>query len=198
MDTHTRIIEGYGACMSRVLFKVSAYGKIKPSHSIVITEMIGTTLLTTLLLWFLRALVSSVICLAIGLLGIKAISAVTTKVNEFESIKGNPTATSLFLGGFFVYAGLVIYGSMVNPFFLSQNILVGSFFNIERLLIVLLSFLVSFLFGTLFYTIFSRLKLFEVDLDDINKHPVAVGVFLFCYQVFLGLIIFASLNIPLG
>jgi len=161
-------------------------------------DMIGTTILISLLLWFVRALVSSVICLAIGFLGIKAISVVTTKVNEFESIKGNPVATSLFLGGFFVYAGLVIYGSMVNPFFLSQNIQVDSFFNVERLLIVILSFLVSFLFGSLFYWIFSRLHLFAVDLDDINRHPVAIGIFLFCYQVFLGLIIFASLNIPLG
>jgi uncharacterized membrane protein YjfL (UPF0719 family) len=122
----------------------------------------------------------------------------TTKIREFESIKGHPLATSLFLGGFFVYAGLVIYGSMVNPFFLSQSVSLGTFFNVERFLIVILSFLVSFIFGSLFYYVFSKLKLFNVDLDDINKHPVAVGVFLFCYQVFLGLIIFASLNIPLG
>lgn len=99
--------------------------------------------------------------------------------------------------GFFVYAGLVIYGSMVNPFFLSQSVQPRSFFNVERFLIVVLSFLVSFIFGSLFYFAFSRLKLFNVDLDDINKHPVAVGIFLFRYQVFLGLIIFASLNIPL-
>jgi uncharacterized membrane protein YjfL (UPF0719 family) len=160
--------------------------------------LIGTTLLVSLLLWFVRALVSSVICLVIGFLGIKAISAVTTKVNEFEKIKGNPIATSLFLGGFFVYAGLVIYGSMVNPFFLSQSVQIGSFFNLERLLIVILSAFVSFLFGSVFYYLFAKLDLFEVDLDDINKDPVAVGAFLFCYQIFLGLIIFASLNIPLG
>jgi uncharacterized membrane protein YjfL (UPF0719 family) len=160
--------------------------------------LIGSAFLMALLLWFIRALLSSIICLIIGYLGIRAISVVTTKVNEFESIKGNPTATSLFLGGFLVYAGLVIYGSMVNPFFLSQSVQVGSFFNFERLLIVVLSFLVSFIFGSLFYYVFSKLHLFNVDLDDINKHPVAVGIFLFCYQVFLGLIIFASLNIPLG
>ena len=160
--------------------------------------MIGITLLVSLLLWFLRALVSSVICLVIGFLGIKAISVVTTKVNEFEKIKGNPTATSLFLGGFFVYAGLVIYGSMVNPFFLSQSVQIGSFFNLERLLIVILSAFVGFLFGSVFYYLFAKLDVFEVDLDDINKDPVAIGAFLFCYQVFLGLIIFASLNIPLG
>jgi len=160
--------------------------------------MIGSEMLFSLFLWFVRALVSSVICLVIGLLGIRALSFETTKISEFESIKGRPLATSLFLGGFLIYAGLVIYGSMVNPFFLSQSVSLGPFFNVERLLIVVLSFLVSFIFGDLFYFAFSKLKLFNVDLDDINKHPDAVGVFLFCYEVFLGLIIFASLNIPLG
>ena len=161
-------------------------------------ELIEATVFYSVLLWFARALVSSVICIIIGFVSIKAISAVTTRVKEFESIRGDPTATSLFLGGFFVYAGLVIYGSMVNPFFLSQSIQLGSYFNVDRLIIVVLSFLVSFLFGTLFYEIFSRLKLFGVEIDDINRHPLAVGIFLFCYQVFLGLIIFASLSIPLG
>jgi len=160
--------------------------------------MIGSEFLFSLLLWFVRAFISSVICLVIGLLGIRALSFITTKINEFESIKGHPLATSLFLGGFLIYAGLVIFGSMVNPFFLSQSVSLGTFFNVERLLIVILSFIVSFIFGSLFYFVFSKLKLFNVDLDDINKHPVAVGVFLFCYEVFLGLIIFASLNLPLG
>lgn len=160
--------------------------------------MIGSGLLFSLFLWFIRALISSIVCLAIGYLGIKGISFITTKINEFESIKGDPLATSLFLGGFFIYAGLVIYGSMVNPFFLSQSVSIGSYFNIERLIVVTLSFFVSFIFGSLFYLIFSKLNIFGVDLDDINKNQIAIGVFLFCYQIFLGLIIFASLNIPLG
>jgi len=37
-----------------------------------------------------------------------------------------------------------------------------------------------------------------VDLDDINKHPLAIGVFLFCYEVFLGLIVLASLTLPIA
>jgi hypothetical protein len=41
-------------------------------------------------------------------------------------------------------------------------------------------------------------KLFGVDLDDVNKSPVAIGVFLFGYEVFLGLIIYASLVMPLA
>ena len=152
----------------------------------------------SLILWFIRALISSIICLIIGYLGIKGISLMTDEVNEFETIKGHPVATSLFLGGFFIYAGLVIYGSMVNPFFLSQSVSIGAFFNVTRLIVVVLSFIVSFIFGSILYFIFSKLKLFGLDLDDINKDPIAVGAFLFCYQIFLGLIIFSSLNLPLG
>jgi hypothetical protein len=112
-------------------------------------------------------------------------------------MKGDSMATALFVGGFFVYAGLVVYGSMVNPFFLSNSVTFGSYFNVQRLLVVIVSFFVSLLFGALFYVAFERLRLFGIELDDINKHPMAVGVFLFCYEVFLGLIILASLTIPL-
>jgi uncharacterized membrane protein YjfL (UPF0719 family) len=87
---------------------------------------------------------------------------------------------------------------MVNPFFLSQSVTVGAYFNLQRLLVVVLSFFVSLFFGALFYLVFEKLRLFGIELDDINKHPMAVGVFLLCYEIFLGLIMFASLTVPIG
>jgi uncharacterized membrane protein YjfL (UPF0719 family) len=159
---------------------------------------IPSEFLTTVLLWFVRALVSSIICLAIGFIALKILTLETTKISEFKDIKGNPVATSLFMAGFLVFAGLVVYGSMVNPFFLGQSVLVGSYFNIQRLLVVALSFFVSLFFGWLFYVIFSRLRPFGVELDDVNRSPIAVGIFLFGYEVFLGLIVYGSLMIPLG
>ena len=154
--------------------------------------------LTSLLLWFVRAFVSSIICLAIGIIAIKSITHITTKIHEFRTVKGDPIATGLFVSGFLVFAGLVVYGSMVNPFFLGQSVIVGSYFNIQRLLVVLLSFFVSLFFGWLFYVIFAKLTPFGVDLDDVNKSPIAVAVYLFGYEVFLGLIIYGALMIPLG
>ena len=159
---------------------------------------VSTEFFTSLLLWFVRSFVSSMICLLIGVIGIKILTHITTQIHEFKTIKGNPMATSLFVSGFLVFAGLVVYGSMVNPFFLGQSVLIGSYFNFQRLLVVALSFFVSLFFGWLFYTVFAKLTPFGVDLDDINKSPIAVGVFLFGYQVFLGLLIFGSLMIPLG
>ena len=159
--------------------------------------MVGSEFLVNSLLWFVRALVSSLICLFLGYLGIRSLDYITTKITEFKTIKGNPIGTSLFVSGFFIFAGLVIYGSMVNPFFLGQSVIFGAYFNIERLIIILLSFAVSLLFGWLFYLVFAKLTPFGIDLDDVNKSPVAVGAFLFGYEVFLGLIIYGSLVIPL-
>jgi uncharacterized membrane protein YjfL (UPF0719 family) len=160
--------------------------------------MASSDFIVTLGLWFLRSFISSLICLLLGYIGIRSITAITTKIKEFESIKGNALATSLVAGGFLVYAGLVVYGSMVQPFFLSQSVTLSSFFNLQRSLVVVLSFFVSLLFGGLFYLIFDKLRLFGIELDDINKHPTAIGIFLFCYEVFLGIIIFASLTVPIG
>jgi len=159
---------------------------------------IASDFFTSLLLWFTRAFISSLICLIIGIISIKVMTHVTTKIHEFKIIKGNPVGTSLFVSGFLIFAGLVVYGSMVNPFFLGQSVLFTSFFNLQRLFVVGLSSFVGLIFGWLFYFIFAKLTPFGIDLDDINKSPIAVGAFLFGYEVFLGLIIFGSLMIPLG
>jgi uncharacterized membrane protein YjfL (UPF0719 family) len=160
--------------------------------------VISFELLVALLLWFFRAVVSSMICLLIGYLGIRILTHFTVKIHEFETVKGHPVATGLVVGGFFIFAGLVVHGSMVNPFFLGQSVLLGSFFNVQRLLVVILSFCVSLFLGWLFYLVFAKLTPFGIDLDDVNKSPEAVGVFLFCYEVFLGLVLYASLMIPIG
>ncbi len=63
-------------------------------------DLVGSELIISLGLWFVRAFISSLICLLIGYIGIKTITLVTIKIKEFESIKGNSLATSLFVAGF--------------------------------------------------------------------------------------------------
>jgi hypothetical protein len=159
---------------------------------------VPSNFLIGLSLWFVRAFISSIICLAIGLIAIKILTRVTTKISEFSTIKGDPIATGLFVSGFLVFAGLVVYGSMVNPFFLGQSVMYTSYFNIQRLLVVALSFFISIFFGWLFYAFFVKITLFGVDLDDVDKSPIAVGIYLFGYEVFLGLIVCGSLMVPLA
>jgi len=159
---------------------------------------VSTSFFTALSLWLIRAFVSSIICLGIGIIAIKGLTRITTKISEFSTIKGDPIGTGLFVSGFLVFAGLVVYGSMVNPFFLGQSVIYTSYFNVQRLIAVAVTSFVSLLFGWLFYTVFARLTPFSMDLDDVNKSPVAVGIFLFGYEVFLGLIIYGALMMPLG
>jgi len=90
-----------------------------------------------------------------------------------------------------------VYGSMSEPLFQSQAAIFNVSVNIERVLIVVLSFFASLIFGWLFYLAFAKLTPFGVDLDDVNKSPAAVGMFLFGYEVFLGLVLYASITIPL-
>ncbi|MCJ7608732.1 hypothetical protein MUP00_03565 [Candidatus Bathyarchaeota archaeon] len=159
---------------------------------------IPSNFLVGLSLWFIRAFISSLICLIIGIIAIRSITHITTKISEFSTIKGDPIGTGLFVSGFLVFAGLVVYGSMVNPFLLGQSIIYTSYFNVQRLLVVAISFVVSLLFGWIFYAIFAKLTPFGIDLDDVNKSPIAVGIYLFGYEVFLGLIIYGALMMPLG
>jgi hypothetical protein len=136
--------------------------------------------------------------LLIGIISIKVLTVITTKIHEFKIIRGDALGTGLFVSGFLIFSGLVVYGSIVNPFFLGQSVLIGSFFNFQRLLVVGLSSFVGLIFGWVFYFLFAKITPFGVDLDDVNKSPIAVGVFLFGYEVFLGLILYGSLMIPLG
>ena len=158
---------------------------------------IGTEFLISVLFWFDRAFVSSIICLFLGYLGVRILDYITTKITEFRTIKGDPLGTGLFVSGFLIFAGFVVAGCVIKPFFLSQSAMFGPYFNIEQFVNVLLSFAMSLLFGWLFYLVFAKLTPFGVDLNDVNKSPVAVGIFLFGYEVFLGFVIFASLVVPL-
>jgi hypothetical protein len=37
---------------------------------------------------------------------------------------------------------------------------------------------------------------FGIDLDDVNKNPMATGIYVMGYTVFLGVILYVSLLLP--
>ncbi len=150
-----------------------------------------------ILFWLLGTIASSLFCLLIGLISIKMITHMTSEIKEFELIKGDATAISLFVGGFVIFAGLIIHGSALNPIFQGNVANLASFVNVYRFILILLAYGIGIAMGWLFYKLFAKLKIFGIDLDDINKSPQAVGLFLFCYEIFLGLIVHASLSLPL-
>lgn len=156
-----------------------------------------TSTLLGILFWLLGTIGSSLFCLLIGLISIKALSYLTSEIKEFEVIKGNAIAISLFVGGFIVFTSLIIHGSSLNPIFQGNVIDPASFINVHRFILVLLAYGIGLAIGWFFYKLFAKVELFGIDLDDINKSPQAIGLFLFCYEIFIGLIVHASLSIPL-
>lgn len=162
-----------------------------------VNEVDLLSFLTGMLLWYFRVFLSSLFCVIIGFFGIAVLDRITLSIKEFSIIKKDPDATALFVGGFLIFVGLVIHGTSQNPIFLSQRVLYTGFFNFQRFLIVIVSVFVSLVFGWLFYYIFAKVEPKGIDLDNINKSPKAVGTFIFCYEIFMGLVINASLAIPL-
>lgn len=153
------------------------------------------TLISTLL-WLFRTFASSIICFLLGFLGLKILTLITFNIKEFKTIRGKPVPTSLFVGGFIIFTALIVHGSATSPIFLGQFPTISGFINLQRLFLVILSIVISFIFGWLFYFVFSQISPFQIDLDDINQSPEAIGIFLFSYEVFLGIIIHAVLTMP--
>jgi len=159
--------------------------------------MVPTSSLLGILLWLLSTIASSAICLLIGLISIKALAFLTSEIKEFEVIKGDSVAISLFVSGFLVFTGLIIHGTSLNPIFQGNVIRPASYINFHRFAVILLAYGIGLTVGWIFYRLFARVEIFGIDLDDINKSPRAVGLFLLSYEVFIGLIVHASLSLPL-
>ncbi len=158
---------------------------------------VPTSTLLGILFWLLGTVASSLFCLILGLLSIKLVTSLTTEIKEFEAIKGDPKSISFFVGGFLIFTALIIHGSALNPIFQGNVASLTSFINLYRFLLVIVAFGIGVAIGWLSYKLFAQLNLFGIDLDDINKQPQAIGFFLFCYEVFIGLVIHASLSVPL-
>ena len=150
-----------------------------------------------ILLWYIRMFVSAFLCIFVGFIGIAVLDRITVGIKEFKVIRQNAEATALFVGGFLVFIGIVIHGTSLNPIFLSQAIIVGAYLDIRRLLVVLGSVFVSLIFGWIFYLIFAKIAPKGIDLDNISESPRAVGIFIFCYEIYMGLVIHSSLAMPL-
>ena len=97
--------------------------------------------------------------------------------------------------GFFILAGLVIHGAITAPTVIGGPIL-GYFFDFRRLGLLALSFLVSLLVGIVLFYAVDKLTP-KIPFAQIEREPVAVGVHVFGYLVFFGLILHAALTTPL-
>ena len=147
------------------------------------------------LIWMAKTIMLALICIILAWLGIRVLDALTPHIHKRQRIGEDPVATGLFIAGFFILVGLVIHGAITAPTFVGGPLL-EYFFDFRRLGLLAVSFLMSLLVGIALFHIVDKLTP-RIAFVNINKSPAAVGIYVFGYLVFFGLILHAALTTPL-
>ena len=147
------------------------------------------------LIWLAKIIVLAFIGALLAWLGIRAMDALTPQIHKRQRIGENPVATGLFIAGFFVLVGLVIHGAATAHTAIGSSV-IGYIFDFRTWGLLALSFLVSLLVGIALFHLVDKMTP-KIPFLSINESPVAVGVYVFGYLVFLGLILHAALTTPL-
>ncbi len=154
------------------------------------------------LAWALaRSFLTFVVCFILGLAGLKALDMLTPGIRELSNIKGHPVSTALLAAGMFAFLALSLMGSVIAPLPIGVTSGLGASVSpllvfSYRLVALLAGFIISLVFAAIFYRILGTAHPFGIDLDDVNKDPVATGVYVAGYAIFLGVILYACLLLP--
>jgi len=147
------------------------------------------------LIWLAKVTLLALISTLLAWLGIRALDALSPHIHQRQRIGEDPIATGLFIAGFFILVGLVIHGAITALTAVVAPIL-GYIFDFRTWGVLAISFVVSLLIGIALFHIVDRLTP-KIPFISINKSPVAVGIYVFGYLVFFGLILHAALTGPL-
>ncbi len=146
-------------------------------------------------IWAARAVVLALLCAFLAWLGIRVLDALTPEINKRQRIGESPVATGLFIAGFFIMVGLVMHGAMTAYTAIGSSV-IGYIFDFRTWGLLAVSFVVSLLIGIALFRIIDKLTP-KIPFISINKSPEAVGVYVFGYLIFFGLILHAALTTPL-
>ena len=147
------------------------------------------------LMWVARITVLVFICTLLAWLGIRALDALTPHIKERERIGESPVSTGLVIAGFFILVGLVIHGA-ATAYTAVGSSAVGFIFDFRTWGLVAVSFAISLLIGVALLRIVDKLTP-KIPFLSVNKSPLAVGIYVFGYLIFFGLILHAALTTPL-
>jgi len=147
------------------------------------------------LMWIARIVVLVAICTLLAWLGIRALDALTPNIKERERIGESPISTGLFIAGFFILVGLVIHGAATAYTAVGTSAL-SFIFDFRTWGLVAISFAISLLIGIALMRIVDKLTP-KIPFLSVNKSPLAVGIYVFGYLIFFGLILHAALTTPL-
>ena len=147
------------------------------------------------LIWLAKVILLALISTLLAWLGIRVLDALNPNIHKRQLIGEDPVATGLFIAGFFILVGLVIHGAITALTTVVAPIL-GYIFDFRTWGVLAISFLISLLIGIALFHIVDKLTP-KIPFISINQSPVAVGIYVFGYLVFFGLILHAALTGPL-
>ncbi|MFC1904685.1 DUF350 domain-containing protein [Chloroflexota bacterium] len=147
------------------------------------------------LIWLAKVILLALISILLAWLGIRVLDALTPDIPKRQRIGENPVATGLFIAGFFILVGLVIHGATTSLTAVVPPIL-GYIFDFRTWGILAVSFLVSLLIGVALFRLVDKITP-KIPFANIKESPVAVGIYVFGYLLFFGLVLHAALTGPL-
>ena len=153
------------------------------------------TFFHVVLLWAGRTAILALLASLLGWLGIAVLDVLTPGIHQRQRIGEHPVSVGLFVGGFMIMIGLVIHGAVTGPVLVGSGLL-RSLIEPVRLGLIAVSFFVSLLTGILLLHMVDRLTP-GIRFSCVDEDPIAVGVYVFGYLVFFGLILHGALTMPL-
>ena len=147
------------------------------------------------LVWLSKIILLALIGTLLAWLGIRVLDALTPHIHKRQLIGESPVATGLFIAGFFILVGLVIHGAATAYTVVGSSV-VKYIFDFRAWGLLAVSFLVSLFVGIALFHIVNKLTP-KIPFMIINQNPVAVGIYVFGYLIFFGLILHAALTAPL-
>ncbi len=160
-----------------------------------------TVYLSNLFWVILRTFLTFLLVFFIGLGSLRLIDFITPGISEISKIRGNPIAIALVAVGFFVYLSFAFIASMISPLPIGTISGVVSGLNplvliAYKLITLFVGVLLSYLFAIVYYRVLAKVEPYGIDLDDVDKEPIAVGIYVMGYLIFLGAIVYVSLLLP--
>jgi len=147
------------------------------------------------IVWLAKVILLVFISTFLAWLGIRVLDALTPHIHQRQRIGESPIATGLFIAGFFILVGLVIHGATTALTAVVAPI-PGYIFDFRTWGLLAISFLLSLLIAIALFKIVDKLTP-RIPFISINQSPEAVGIYVFGYLIFFGLILHAALTAPL-
>jgi len=147
------------------------------------------------LLWVARTAILALVAALLGWLGIWVLDVLTPAIHHRRRIGEHPIAVGAFVSGYMILIGLVIHGVVTGPVLVGSGVWT-SVVDPVRLGLTVVSFFVSLLLGIVLLRLVDRLTP-GIPFSCVDENPIAVGIYVFGYLVFFGLILHGALTMPL-